>query len=222
MEEYLLDLLHKMNCEDPLPVPENATGLAKYTRRTVRTETWKRIRVINEIELIEPLCNILSKPKIRAFEFDNGVTVLGYLLKNTSSILGRDCLLSLFTRKHLNTNRLTSLIFASKTANLIEAKDHVIELLLNHQDYSVLSYAADYITHIKNPEGIKIVGDLICQRKLGVAQVIPIGEIGEIDEFWLIPIFEKIIEARKGTRKGEDRDCVAYSLMAINNIKKDV
>lgn len=211
----LSELLDRLDCDDPVPPPADATPIERLVLRTVATEAWKEIRTIEDAELIEPLCEFLSNPKLKAHQFDNGVSVLGYLLKNTSSEHGRNFLVSLYGRKNLNKRRLASLLFASTTASLEEARAKVLALLA-HTDYEVLSYATTYMVHLRDREGLARIGDHICEKRLNVAQVIEIGDIGED---WVVPILEKIDKARAGSKKGDDRDCRAYAQRAISRIR---
>lgn len=211
----LSELLDKMDCQDPVAPPVDATPIERLALRTVATESWKEVRTTEDAELIEPLCEFLANPKLTARHFDNGVRVLGYLLKNTASEQGRDFLVSLYDRKNLNKKRLASLLHASTTASLEEARDRVLALL-THTDYGVLSHATEYLVHLRDREGLAAIGDHVCEKRLGVAQVIEIGDIGED---WVVPILEKIDKAMAGSKKGDDRDCRAYAQRAITKIK---
>ncbi len=216
MNEYLLDLIERMDCRDQLPKPTDGPIIERLVERTVSTEAWKELRIIDDTTLIKPTCEILDKNNTKVHVFDNGVTILGYLIKNTSSTEGRDSLANLFYRKNLKNNRLTSLLFASKLASLHEARDSIL-LLLTSKDYGVLSYANEYFVETRDKKGISLIAELICDKKLGVAQVIEIGNIGEE---WVIPLLKKIISARSNSKKGTDMDCVAYSWGAIREIEE--
>jgi len=216
MNEYLLDLIERMDCRDELPKPTDGPIIERLVERTVSTEAWKELRIIDDASLIQPMCDILGTNNQKVHVFDNGVKILGYLIKNTSSSEGRDFLASLFDRKNLKNNRLTSLLFASEIASLHEARDRVM-LLLTKEDYGVLSYASDYLVGIKDKKGIAKISELICDKKLGVSEVINIGNIGEK---WVIPLLKKIISARSNSKKQADTDCVAYSWGAIREIEK--